>query len=203
MKRRRRDEARAWRDLPPDPYDVAVCDLLDDLAAGPLADLIALSSATLRRSAASVTESRGRAARYLLDLTAETREHELRSRAHVLVLLAWLRLGATIAAGPDSITVTPDLPHGAIVPFGADPMSIADPSLRAEALQLAERHAQDVALWNAKQRAIGHVSHLAELVTEARRDDAMRELAAAMSLVPGIPEDVRAALVWERDPRES
>ena len=197
MDRRLRGEARAWSDLPPDAYDAAVCDLLDGLVTGPLADLIALSSATLHRDAPTVTESRGRAARYLLGLAAETPDHDaLRARAHLLVLLAWLRLGATIAAGPASITVTPDLPAGVVLPYGADPLSITDPALRTEALQLAEAHGQDADRWNAKQRALGHVRYLAELVAEVRRDDSVRDLAAAMSLAPGIPEDVRAALAW-------
>jgi len=196
MSRPPRNEARAWRDLTPDAYDAAVCELLDGLGTGPLADLLTLASATLRRTGPTVTESRGRAARYLLDLAAESRDPGLRARAHLLVLLAWLRLGATIAAGPDSITVTPDLPPGAILPTGADPADITDPALRAQAFQAAEQHAEAAVRWNAKQRALGHLRYLGELVAEAcpDGDETVRELAAAMSLAPGIPADVRTAL---------
>lgn len=196
MSRPLRDEARAWRDLPPEAYDGAVCELLDGLVTGPLADLLALASATLRHTELTVTESRGRAARYLLDLASETRDPALRARARLLVLLAWLRLGATIAAGPDSITIAPESPPGVILPAGAAPASITDPESRAQALDSAERHAEAAVRWNAKQRALGHVRYIGERVVEECEagDELVRELAAAMSLAPGMPADVCTAL---------
>lgn len=196
MSRHLGDEARAWRDLEPGTYDTAVCALLDRAATGPPADLIALASATLRRTEPTVTESRGRAARYLLDLADSTRDQPVRARAHLLVLLAWLRLGATITAGPDSITVAPELPRGVALPAGADPAAITDPALRAEASRLTEAHIEKAVRWNAKQSALGHVRYLGELVAEACPDggEAVRELASAMALVQGIPADVREAL---------
>lgn len=66
-------EAAAWRDLPPEEYDRAVCAVFDAL---PAADptILALASATLRRDAPTVTDSVARCAERLIALVATATE---------------------------------------------------------------------------------------------------------------------------------
>jgi hypothetical protein len=197
-------EARAWRDLTPAKYDRAVCGMLDDLGAIPdLAErvnaVLALAGATLRRDGPTLTESRARSAEHLLALFSTGLELALQLHLRLLVLLAWLRLGTAVALGPKSILVAPGLPRGVVLPDGADPAEIADPALRERAQKAAKRHRETAERWNAKQRALNHLHHLATLFLAARpgfadREDTTKELAAAMSLTPGLPFALRRLL---------
>jgi hypothetical protein len=197
-------EAVAWRDLAPADYDRALCGMLDDISAAPhsadrSAALVTLTSATLRRDGPTLTESRACGAEHLLALIAAISEPALLLRIRLLFLLVWLRLGAVVEHGPESISVTPGLPPGVVLPEGADPAAIGDPALREQAREAAVRHGEAVERWNAKQRALGHLHRLAALVRTARptfKDDenATKELLAAMSLVPGVPCALRRSL---------
>lgn len=197
-------EAKAWRDLSPADWDPAICGMLDEISATPpsaerVEALLALSSATLRRNGPTLTDSRAYCAEHLLALASATSEPALHLRIYLLLLLAWLQLGAVVERGPESISVAPALPPGVALPDGADPAEIADPALRAQAQEAVERHGKAVERWNAKQRALGHLHRLAALVRASRyafRDDetAAKELAAAMSLVSGLPPALRRLL---------
>jgi hypothetical protein len=197
-------ETQAWRTLMPAEYDRAICGMLDDISAAPhsaeRADaFLALASATLRRNGPTLTESRACVAENLLALVAVVSEPALHSRIRLLFLLAWLRLGAAVECGPESISVAPGLPPGVVLPDGADPATIADPTLREQAREAAVCHGEAVERWNAKQRALGHLHRLATLIRAARltfRDDenATKELVAAMSLAPGVPLALRRSL---------
>lgn len=181
-------EAAAWRDLPPDEYDRAVCALLDSL---PATDptILPLASATLRRDAPTVTTSVARSAEHLIDFAAKATEPE-RARSRWLFLLAWLRLAAVAARGPEQIASTPPLPEGVILPTGADPSTIDDAGLRDQARAAAGEHRAEVARWNAKQQALRHLEGLAGRLRGSApgfTDDPEieAELATAMALAPG------------------
>jgi hypothetical protein len=202
-------EAEALRDLSPAEFDLVTCGILDEISAAPpsaerVEALLALSSVTLRRNGPTLTESRACCAEHLLSLVSETSEPALHLRIRLLFLLAWLQLGSVVERGPDSISVTPTLPPGAALENGADPAEIADPALREQARVTVESHGKTVAHWNAKQRALGHLFRLATLVRAARpsfrdEEDAARELAAAMSLAPGLPPALRRLLENEAE----
>lgn len=202
-------EAQAWRNLPPAEYDRALCGMLDQINAAPRSaervdTLIALASVTLRRNSPTLTESRARCAEHLLALVSAVSEPAVHSRIRLLFLLAWLQLGAVVERGPDSVAMNPDLPAGVTFPYGVDPDVITDPVLREEARELAERHGEEVTRWNARQRALGHLHYLASLLRATRpgfRDDkdAAKELAAAMSLTPGLPPELRRLLENETE----
>jgi len=189
-------EAQAWRDLPPAEYDRAVCGMLDDVGAAPHSPervdaLLALAGATLRRNGPTLTESPACCAERLLALGSAVSEPALHWRIGMLFLLAWLQLGAAVERGPESISVAPALPPGVALPNGVDPAAIADPALREQAREDVQRHREAAERWNAKQRALGHLTRLATLARASRGafgddGDAARELAAAMSLVSGL-----------------
>ena len=188
----REREAEAWRDLTSAEYDRVLCATIEQLGAAPdsaerVEALLALASATLRRDASTLTESRACCAEHLLALVAEVPDPALHLRIRLLLLLAWLALGAVARRGPDFISTKPELPPGVILPTGADPDEIADPALRERAREASKRHGEAVEQWNAKQRALGHLNRLAALVDRAGPDfkddeDAGQEFAAAISL---------------------
>jgi hypothetical protein len=204
MKQQLEREADAWRDLTPAEYDRAVCGMLDDfgtasLTAEQVDTMLALAGATLRRDGPTLTESRACCAEHLLALVAVGPERALRPRLYLLLLLAWLRLAAVVARGPESISVAPTLPAGVVLPDGADPAEIADLALREQARELAQRHREATERWNAKQRALGHLHHLATLALAARPgfaddENVTKEMAMAMSLAPGLPSGLRRLL---------
>jgi hypothetical protein len=193
-------EARTWRGVPPAEYDHILCGMLDEVSAAPpsterVEALLALAGATLRRNGPTLTESRACCAEHLLALVPSVSEPALHLRIRLLFLLAWLQLGTVVTRGPESISMTPDLP-GIALPYGVDPEQIADPTLREQAREMAVRHSEAVERWNAKQHALGHLHRLATLLRAARpvfRDDedASKELAAAMSLAAGVPSALR------------
>jgi hypothetical protein len=202
-------EARTWHDKSPVEYDTALCAMFDEIGAAPpsaerVEALLALSSVALCRNALTLTESRVCCSEHLLALVSTTSEPALHSRIRLLLLLAWLQLGAVVERGPESISVAPAFPPGVILPNGADPAEIADPALRQQAREIAARHDKTVELWNAKQRALDHLYYLATLIHAAQstfRDDAdaKQELIAAMSLVPGLPLALRQLLEQEAE----
>jgi hypothetical protein len=197
-------EAAAWRDLPPAEYDLAVCQVLREVTApAPSAEaveaVLGVCSASLRRDGPALLDSRACCAERLLALIPATSEPALHTRVRLLVLLAWLRLAAVAARGPDSVSVGPSLPAGVVLPAGADPAAISDTALRAQARQLVERHRQAVEAWNARQRALDHLRRLASLLRTASSDfrddqEAARDLAAAMSAAPGVSPELRRLL---------
>jgi hypothetical protein len=190
-------ESTAWRDLAPDDYDRAICDLIETLPVEDAA-ILPLASASLRRDGPALTASRACLAERLVAFAA-TAPEPLRAHSRWLFLVAWLRLGAVAAQGPETISTNPPLPEGVMLPDGADPEAIADPALREEARALAARHRVEVELWAAKQQALQHLQHLAALVRAAQSaftDDPViaRELATAMSLAQGLPAELRESL---------
>ena len=197
-------EARAWREFTPGEYDRALCKMIENLGPGhesavKAPALIMLASVALRRSAPGLIESRACIAERLLALNSSSAALSLQQRIHLLFLLAWLRLGADAAAGPNHISSVPDFPPGVVLPSGADPEVIADPVLRQKAHELARRHSEEVERWTAKQRAIDHLHHLAALVRAIQRDSGERgepvgELQAAMSMAPGLTPELRKLL---------
>ncbi|MEA2943320.1 MAG: hypothetical protein QOD09_3849 [Bradyrhizobium sp.] len=197
-------ETQAWRGMAPAQYDHIICGLLDQASAAPPSAeaaeaLLALASATLRRNGPILTESRARCAEHLLALVGSVSEPALQLRIRLLLLLAWLQLGTVVARAPQSVSMTPDLPPGVMLPNGADPEAISDPGLREQAREMAVRHSEAVERWNARQRALGHLHRLATLLRAARPvfaddEDASKELAAAMSLAPGLPSALRQQL---------
>jgi hypothetical protein len=75
---------------------------------------------------------------------------------------------------------------------------ISCPALREQVREMAVRHSEAVERWNARQHALGHFRLLA-LLRAARPvfgddQDASKELAAAMSLAPGLPSALRQML---------
>jgi len=196
-------EARSWRDLTSAEYDRAICGMLDNIDRTPdPADrsnaLMVLASSSLQRRNPSLIESRARFAEQLL-ASITTDGDSKHGRVYLLILLAWLHLGTVAAQGPASISRVPDLPPGAALPYGADATAIADPLLREQARVLAQSHAVAVERWNAKQRAIEHLSRIAALVRAVQLDfnqeqEALRELQLAMSLAPGLPPSLRKLL---------
>ena len=185
-------EAEAWRSLPPAAYDRTICAMLE--AAEGTDAMLALASIALRRSGATLTESRVCCIEQLLAVIPSIAEPVLQSRIRVLLLLAWLQLGAVAARVPESIARAPELPPGVTLPDGADPAAIHDPVLREQALEAAARHTELVEQWNASQRAIGHLRHFAVRLRLALPSQEWKELAAAMSLAPGVPPELRASL---------
>jgi hypothetical protein len=189
-------EAEDWRILPRADYDRDLCGMLDQAAA--LSDsaeratvLMELASAVLQRNDPTLTESRARVAMHLLALLHAVSETASLTRIRQFLLLAWQQLGTTVASGPESISVTPDLPPGVVLPNGADPSAIVDPALRKQAQEAVVRHREAVELWNAKQRALGHLGHLAALVRRARvalkdHGNVTSEMLATMASAPGI-----------------
>lgn len=194
-------EARAWLDLTPAEYDRAVSGMFEELAAGERsaeqADAaLALAGATLRRPANDLTESRAACSEHMLELSGSLPDPEQRSRARLLFLAGWLRLGAVAGNSPESIQTSPPLPAGVVLPTGADPGEIADPALRDEARALARDHRAEAERWNAGQSAIGHLRRLAALAEASWSEDSptARDLALAMSLAFGVPPELRRAL---------
>ena len=82
--------------------------------------------------------------------------------------MKWRQFGTAVACGLDSISVTPDLPPGIVLPNGVDPEEISDPALREQAREMAVRHSEAVERWNARQRALGHLHRLATLLRATR-----------------------------------
>lgn len=197
-------EAEAWRDLLSAEYDQALCRILDTVNAAPhvserVAALLALSSQTLRRNGPTLTESRFCCAESLLALVPKVSEPALLLRIRQLFLLAWLRLGAVAERGPESISVTPHLPAGVALPDGVDPAAISDPALREQAQEITVCHGEAVERWNARQRALSHLQHLATLILSAGltfsdHEFAAKELISAMSLAPGVSSALRHSL---------
>ncbi len=197
-------EARARRDLIPADYDRAFCAMLDGIAAPPHTEeriraLLALASVTLRHGDPTLVASRACCAQHLLSLRSEISRPELRRRIELLFLLAWLQLGAVVERGPASISTSPPLPYGVALPNGVDLEEIADPALREQARELAARWSEEVERFRAKQRALDEQTLLATLLRGAKsetEDDAaaMKVLAAAMSLAPGVPSALRKTL---------
>ncbi len=204
MKQQLEREAQAWRDLTPAEYDRAVCGMLDDFGTASLTAervdaMLALAGTTLRRDGPTLTESRACCAEHLLALVSLGSERALRSRLYLLLLLAWLRLAAVVARGPESISVAPALPSGVVLPDGVDPAEIVDPALREQAQEFARRHREATERWNAKQRALGHLHNLAALALATRPgfaddEDVTKEMAMAMSLAPGLPSGLQRLL---------
>jgi len=204
MKQQLEREAQAWRDLTPAEYDRAVCGMLDDfgtasLTAEQVDAMLALAGATLRRDGPLLTESRACCAEHLLALVSLGPERTLRSRLYLLLLLAWLRLAAVVARGPESISVAPTLPSGVVLPDGVDLAEIVDPALREQAQEFARCHREATKRWNAKQRALSHLHNLATLALATRSgfaDDEVvtKEMATAMSLAPGLPSELQRLL---------
>lgn len=194
-------EAAAWRDLAAAEYDRTVCALVEAL---PLnhATILPLASASLRRDGPTLTASRACCVERLVAFAATARE-PLRARSRWLFLVGWLRLGAVVAQGPETISTTPPLPEGIVLPNGADLAAIADPALRERARAAAERHGVEVGLWNARQQALQHLHRLAALLRTPRpgfTDDPVvaRELATAMALAQGLPAELRESFLADR-----
>jgi hypothetical protein len=178
-------EAEAWRDLTGPEYDAAVAARFESL--GVDADATAaLAGAILGRPGHELVEAPAAAAERLLELS---RDPAQRARCLVLFLAAWLRLVATASQTPEHIDASPRLPEGAVLPTGADPAQIADPALRAEAEALARDHEAEAQRWNRGRAA---VVHLRSLASAARGHGP--ELALAMALAPGLPEEARREL---------
>lgn len=196
-------ESAAWRDLAMPDYDRAVCALIDRLPVDD-ARILPLASASLRRDGPTLTHSRACCAERLVAFAA-TAPEPLRAQTRWLFLVAWLRLGAVAAQGPETIATTPALPEGVVLPAGADPEAIVDPALREQARAAADRHRVEVGLWNAKQQALQHLHRLTALVRASRpglTDDPVvaLELTTAMALAQGLPAELRESL-YESPPR--
>ncbi|MEV6492419.1 hypothetical protein AB0M20_27925, partial [Actinoplanes sp. NPDC051633] len=98
-----------------------------------------------------------------------------------------MRLAAVVARGPETMATNPPLPQGAALPAGAAPAAIADDALRDQAKALADDHREEAARWNAKQQALRHLEHLADLLRTPRPGftddpDVEAESAAALAL---------------------
>jgi hypothetical protein len=194
-------EARAWHDLPPADYDRAVRELFERLSADSdspeqAAAALALAGAALRRPANDLVESPAACGELMLELSRSRPDADERSRCQLLFLAGWLRLVAVAAQTPESIESSTPLPAGVVLPTGADPSAIEDPTLREEARALARDHRAEAERWNAGQNATDHLRQLAALVAASSSEDraTTRDLALAMSLTPGLPADVRNAL---------
>lgn len=200
-------EAKIWISLSPAEYDRAICKMLDGIGSAPLSTdkveaILALSSAALRREDPALMDSRICCAEHLLALVSETSDPGLHSRILLLLLLAWLQLGAVVEQGPDYISATPHLPEGVVLPNGADPSHIPDPILREQTLEAVKDHIEAVKRWNAKQQALGRLRRLATVINANRSnfrdvEDASKELNVAMSLMPWLPSALRQLLESE------
>lgn len=196
-------ESKAWCELSPAEYDIAVCNMLDEIG-GALASserietLLALASTALRRNHPILIDSRSHCADCLLALATSTTETSILLRIRLLLLLAWLQLGATINSDfAESISVTSALPSGVVLPDGAASFGISDPALCRQAQEIAKSHSDAAQRWNAKQRALSHLYRFAALMRVAwpdasANDDATKELKTAMLLMPGLPPSLRS-----------
>jgi hypothetical protein len=198
-------EAKARYELSSKDYDSKLLAILDEISALPRsheteAALLGVASATLRHADSSLVASRARCAELLLSLRAKPSNLELRRRMESLFLLAWLQLSDVVGRGPDSISSSPPLPEGVVLPNGADPEAITDPDLRAQAQELQKQYDEEVERWRAKHLALDKQILLATLVRAAGRDpnqedkDGLFILAAAMALAPGLPANIRKSL---------
>ena len=178
-------EHQAWRELSLEEYERAVCAMMSEGSF----DLV---RATLRRQNPLLTESRACAAEWLLSVLSSGNN----ASAAILFLACWLQLSQTILRGPESVTESAPLPAGAALPEGADPALITNPELRHQAELLVQRHAEQVQLWNAKQRAVGHLVRIIALLRAARPrlGETFDDLTLAMSLAPGLPSQVESQL---------
>ncbi len=196
-------EAMARRDLTPAEYDALLCNLFDATTAARTDDerlqaLIALASAALRYADPTLVVLRSCCAEHLLSAHSNA-VPEMRRYIELLFLLAWLQLGAIVERGPTVILGSPPLPNGVALPSGADLELIIDPDLRRQARELQNRHRAEVDRWKAKQAALDKMTFLATLVRLLRGDseddaEAKKVLAAAMTLVPALPEVLRQQL---------
>jgi len=161
--------------------------------------LLELIRVTLRRQAPTLTESRAACAERLLQSGTSTSDPARFGTLAPLFLTAWLQLAAAVEHRPESVSLTPPLPPGVLLPSGADPAEIADPALREQAETAVARHQEEIDRWNAKQRALGHLVRLAVLLRASRSafGEAARDLALAMSLAPGLPPKLRSQLESE------
>src|SRR4051794_24322369 len=98
-------EAAAWRDLAMGEYDRTVCALVESLTLNDTA-ILPLASAILRRNGPTLTASRACCAEHLVAFAATAAE-PWRARSRWLFLMAWLRLGAVVAQGPETIATIP------------------------------------------------------------------------------------------------
>lgn len=168
------EENTAWCNLSPSDYDRAACSVLDRAANSGerrLDALLGVASAILGRENNSLTESRFCVAERLLEVVSNGAPSEMLGRVRDLFLVAWERLCASAAGGPESIAMTPELPAGSGVPYGADPSAIADSSLREQARAEVARHAAAVRRWNSKQRATDDLQRLAAQLIDAREQE--------------------------------
>ena len=191
-------EAQAWQNLTGAEYDRAVCEILGRIAPSTPQEataLLVLATRTFCRERSTAVESVARLAERLLTVGAST---PFPTRVYLLILLAWYRIATVAAQGPETISRSPALPTGAELPSGADWTVIADPILRERAQGLGEQHAHTVQQWNAKQNAIEHLYRTATLVRAARSNatavDDFKVLQTAMSLAPGLPDELRSLL---------
>lgn len=194
-------ERRAWRDLPPADYERAVCGMLDELAGAQAATgatllLLDLVEVMLERDDPILADSRACAGGHLLSLLASRAEPEERADIRRLFLSAWQQLCSAAEAGPESVPMTPELPPGVELPYGADPAAIGDPKLRAQAERAAAMHAAAIDRWNARQRAHSHIQHLGEAVRRmagapAEEGRSAGDLMTAMSRAKGLPSSPR------------
>jgi hypothetical protein len=197
-------EAAARRELAPAAYEGTLCTMLEGAAAAPhsaaqVRALLMLASAALRQSDPGLVALRACCAQALLAVRTNLAQPDLRRRIDVLFLLAWLQLGVVVERGPAAIAAAPPLPDGVMLPDGADPELIADPTLRGQARALAARWDVEVERWRAKQRALDEQTLLAALVCAVSPDtedeeDALRVLASAMASAPGVPSALRDSL---------
>jgi hypothetical protein len=197
-------EEKAWRELPPAEYSRGVCALLDELGAPPhpperIAAWLALVSAALRRSPARLVSVPACCAGHLLTLLAEHHPPARRRRLRTLFLLAWRQLGVTVARGPDSIALSAELPAGVVLPTGADPSAIADPTLRAEYEENIRKLNIEMDRWADKQHSLRQLEQLAARLRkltlgEDEEGVEMKELLAALALVPGVPKEIRHSI---------
>ncbi len=197
-------EAVARRDLPPAEYDALLCNLFEATTAARtdeerLQALMALASVALRYADRTLVASRSCCAEHLLSAHPDASSPEMRRYLELLFLLAWLQLGAIVERGPTVILGSPPLPNGVVLPSGADLELIIDPDLLRQARELQNRHRAEVDRWKAKQAALDKMTLLATLVRLLRADseedvESKKVLAAAMTLVPALPEALRQQL---------
>jgi hypothetical protein len=198
----RKAEAQSWSTMTPGEYDREVCRMLKDIVeefkpARRVDAVLMLASLSLRRKCSLLAESRACIAQELLAQCSGQEGMEVRLRSLQLFLLAWLHLGEVVANGPESMSVSPDLPPGTSLPTGADPEEIGDPELREMAQSAATLHRRTLERWRARQTALRHLNRLASFL-DAKKGwmDAglLQELTLSMSMAPGMPEDLRGRL---------
>jgi hypothetical protein len=197
-------EATARLKLKPADYDREICVMLDEIARLRSQErahaLLAFTGTVLLHGNPDLVEFRARCIEHLLSSTSTTADAELRRRGHLLLLLAWLQLAALVERGPAAITRSAPLPEGVVLPHGADPEAIADPDLRAQAMEMRKQYDEEVEQYRAKHLALDKQILVATLVRAAARDaneedkGEFRILAAAMALAPGLPSNVRESL---------